>query len=448
MPRVQFVGQSARDPDNISSSTSRLMNCYLEPVGGRSQMVLKSVLSMAPFANIDGVFTRAAKEVNGLVYIAHNGGLYEVNSNGTVVLLGAIDDSEDTTISGNDGKVTIATNGKYYVWDGTDLTQPTSGAFSDFGSVTYFGSLTILTERNGNRVQWSDVYDPSTLGGLSFATADAYNGAVLRAEAVAGSVWIFKDNSIERWYQNGADLAPIAGGAIEFGLKAHGLIALLPNAAFFVSSDSKVRLLSGEMKTISTRAVETALTVKKATHCFFYQDEGHDICVIRFSDASAWCYDIATGMWHERAEGRAGKSWSAIASVKAFGEWHVVTAIGNIFSLKRGNTDANRPLIREATGKTLQIEGNPFVVSRVEVQGRTGRSDLPDGRPATVELSLSRDHGETFGDPKPRSMGKVGEYRARMIWRSLGQFQQLTPKITWADAAEITIDADVMVDIA
>ena len=446
MPSVQFVTQSAVDSDNRAANTSRLINCYIEPVGGRSPMVLKSVLGMTEFATVPGVFARAVKLVGDLVYIVQYGKLYSVSSAAVVTELGDVVDSESTTISSSDDNVTVAAGGRYYVWDGATLTEPASGAFSSFGSVAFFNGLTVLTERNGNRVQWSDIYDPTTLDGLSFATADAHDGKLLRVLSIGGSVYMFKANSIEQWYQNGADLAPVAGGAIEYGLKGYNLIAPFPNGAFFVSSDNKVMRMGGGIQAISNRAVETAIAQGEPTHCLFYQDEGHDFCVIRFGSRPAWVYDIATGLWHERSEGEPGDTWTASHSFNAWGGWHVVTQTGKIYTLGRTNADYGEPLIRQATSSTLQNDDELFCIDKVRMLARAGRADI--GRDAQLMLETSKDFGETWTDPKVASVGALGEYGQRTIWRRLGQFRQFTARVTWADVAEIPVDNIAMVDIS
>lgn len=444
MATFNLVTQSERDADNRAANTERMVNCMIEPVG--KNMVLKSVLGMTAFATVPNIFARAMIEVGGVVYLAQGGALFSITSAGVVTNLGAITDSAETTLSSNNGNVTVVAGGNYYVWDGTTLSQPTTGAFSDFGSVAYFGSLTVLTERNGQRVQWSDVLDPTTLDGLSFATANTFDDDLLRVMSVGGALWMFGKQSVEQWYQNGADLAPVSGGAIEFGLKGYGLLAKTPNGAFCVSSDNKVRLVQAGMAPISTRGVETAISQGSPTHCFFYEDEGHEICVVRFSDRPAWCYDLATGLWHERAEGFPDDPWSAIASVKAFDKWHVVIDVGSVYQLERTNEDATWPLIRQVTSATLGQEGSRFRIMRLEVEGRVGESDL--GRDAQVMLEMSCNQGATWTAPKVRSMGNLGEYDKRMVWHTLGQFRNATARLTISDPAELPLANKIYVDVS
>ena len=444
MAGFQLVPQSEQDSDNRSLNTARMLNCYLEPVG--QDMTIKSVLGMTAFATVEGVFTRAVAEIEGRIYVVRGGGLYQIIADGTVTRRGDVDDSPETSISSNTGSVTVTAGGKYYTWDGTTLSQPTAGAFTAFGSVSYIGGLTVLTELNGNRLQWSDVRDPSTLDGLSFNRAAAFDDDILRGMAIGGSFFVFKEKSIEQFYQNGADLASISSSGIEYGLKAYNLLSKTPNGAFFVSSENKVMLMAGQPQPISTRGVETALESATPTHCFFYQDEGHDFCAIRFDDRPSWVYDMATGFWHERSEGDITDAWSAVGSVRAFGAWHVALFAGDVVKLERTNIDATGPLIRQITTKTIRMDGNRFKVTRLEVEGRVGYSAL--GRDAIITLQISRDGGNTWTEPKPRSMGDVGNYNVRAVWRQLGQAREATARLTWADAAEIPINNTAFLDVS
>lgn len=463
MPQITLVPQSEQDSDNIAANSARMVNCYLEPVG--SEMVIKSVLGMDPVDDGSGGgfvvgsgTVRAMEEINNTLYVVQGGVLYRVlilasvSSDGTTTttsgiaqVLGSVSDSVQTSISSNDGNITVTAGANYYLWDGTTLSQPTFGAFSSFSSVSYIGGLTVLT--GGNQIQWSDIYDPDTLDGLSFGTADAFDGSIVRGMTIGGRYWVFKDRSIETWYQNGADLAPIAGAAIEYGLLAYNLLAKIPNGAFFVSSEGKVMILSGSQpQPISSRGVETAIANDTPSRCFHYQDEGHDFLVICFEGRPAWVYDLGTGLWHERAEGPTQEPWSAVQAAKTGSRWFAITDDGSLSYLARTNIDGANPLIRQVTTKTLRSDGNRFRLSRFEVEGRVGRSDL--GRDAIVELEMSRDAGETWTDPKPRSMGAQGNYNQRMVWRSLGQFREGTARLTWSDAAEIPLNNKAFMDVS
>ena len=446
MPMVEFVGQSARDADNIAANPSRLINCYREPVvmGGRTGWAIKSVPGLTPLAQLPGLFVRAMTTVEGRLYAAGANGLMEIDAEGDVTVLGTIPDCDCTTMSGNNGVVTVVAGGDYWTWDGTTLTNPAPGAFDDFGAVEFFGDYTILTERNGRRFQWSDQADATDLPGLNFSTADGRDDNILRAFQINGVLYLFKETSHEIWFLTGqagaAALERTAGGVFDVGLKAFGLICRLPAAAFFVTDDNKAALISGgQVQPVSTPAVETAIQYGEPVACIAYEDEGHTFAAIIFADRPAWVFDLATNEWHERAEGANFGPWSALSSAKFGGKWYAGRADGAVLLFERNNEDGEAPLIREATSRTLYLEGTRFVASQLEMFPRQGFTA------GHMTLALSRDGGLTWGDEKPRAIGPVGNYSNRVIWRRLGQFRQLTARVRWADSDDVTLNAEARV---
>lgn len=442
MPMLEFFGQSARDGDNIAANPSRLINCYREPVvsAGRSAAVVKSVLGLSELVNLPGVFTRAMDSVDTRLFAVAGGRLWQIAIDGTPTDRGAIDDDEATSISGNNGDVTVVANGKYYRWDGTALTQPTAGAFSAFGSHDYIGGYTVITEQDGARFQWSDLLDANSLPGLNFSTADGRDDKLVRPFALNGVLYLFKETSHEIWYVTGAAGASAferqAGGVQDIGLKGHNLITRIPGAAFFVGDDNRAHLLAGGVRPVSIPAVETAIKTCRPRSCFTYEDEGHTFCVVTFRDCAAWVYDLATGEWHERAEGVDLASWSATCSAKFNGEWFCGRDDGAIFQFAPVGFDGTTPLVREATSRTLYQDGQRFTVNEVELFPRQGFQS------ASVELEISRDGGLTWTPPKVRQIGPVGEYAQRVIWRSMGQCRQITARVRFTASQRFTMLAE------
>lgn len=441
MPQVEFVGQGARDGDNVAANPSRLLNLYREVVisGGRTQYVLKSVPGATLVVGLGGVWVRHMAEVGGLLYTLCNSRFYEIESDGSVNDLGAVTDSAETTISGNNGDVVAVSGGKYYLWDGATLSEPTAGAFSDFGSVTYLGNYTVLSQLNGRMFQWSNVADASDLPGLNFSTADGRDDDILRVMAINGVLYIFKQKSYEIWYLTGQSGASAferqVGGVIDTGLNGYGQICQFDGGAFFVGDDGRAYIVSGAAKPISTPAVETAIKNDGPRYCITYDDEGHTFCAIVFDDAPAWVYDVANGEWHERAQGADFQPWSASASAKFNGAWHIGRTGGDILQLGRTNTDGGIVLARRAVSRPLYSDGQRFVVREVEIFPRQGFEA------GSVTLRVSRDNGMTWSAPKVRSWS-VGEYGKRIIWRALGQFRQLVAEITITDAVECSVNAE------
>ena len=444
MPYVEFVGQSRKDADFHQASTSRLLNLYREPA--EDGYVLKAVPGTSTFADLNAVFMRDMQEIDGIIYVACGGKLFSVDSTGTETLLGLILDGT-TDLSGNNGDVAFSAAGRYYVWDGAALTQPTGGAFTSVGSVEFVGQTTVMTELNGRRFQWSAVADATSLNGLDFATAEGRDDDIIRAVVINGNLWLFKEKSAEIWYQTATGFSRVAGGVLDTGLKAFGLVTKFANGAFFIGDDDIAYITSGAgMQPVSTPAVESDIAAGAGVNCFYYEAFGHKFCVIQFSDRAAWVYDISTGEWHNRASGEEYGAWPVITSVKAFGHWHVGGNTGQILRLSESNTDHDGPLYRRAVSRTFR-PGQLFKVPRLEFFGVMGGPNVSAREPEMM-LRMSRDTAKTWGNEHWRSFGASGKYETRAVYRNLGQFRSVTAEITITDATNLPISAKALLETA
>lgn len=444
MPQVEFVGQSAQDQSNIAANPSRLVNCYREPLvpGGRSGYTIKPVpgtelVDTFP-ASVDAVAT-----VSREVYAASGGGLYQMTISGAF-LLGAIPTGTDTIISGNNNHVTVTVDGQYRVWNGTTLSSPAAGAFSRYSGHEYISNYTVLTEQGGRRFQWSDIADPTDLPGLNFSTADGRDDNLIRPVAINGALYLFKETSHEIWYNTGLSGASAferqSGGVYDVGLLAHGLICKVPGGAFFVGDDGRAHLISGGVNPVSIPAVEVSIRKNTPRSCFLYEAFGHTFCVIAFADRVAWVYDIASGEWHERAEGAELGPWRATCSAKNGGVWYAGRDDG-LYRFAEVATDGDMPLVKEMTSRTLTVERRKFVTDLLEAFPRQGFEAQK------LELEVSRDGGVTWTAPKQANIGPVGNYGGRVTWRGLGAARQFTARIRASENFGFAISAECEVVI-
>lgn len=453
MPVIEFAGQSSRDADNAQNSPQRLVNCYREPTGGRSGKVIKSVLGTTALVTLDGVFLRAMTELNGFVYVVHGGRLLRLSSGGDTLDQDGLDDDPQTFMSSNNGSVTIAANGKYYVWNGTSMLTPANLAFTLVADVAFMGQRTVLLEKGGRKVQWSSLAAPATLDATNFATTEQRDDNNLRVFENGGLLWIFKERSIERWQNTGAGFSYLPGSLIERGLKSASLAAQIPDGVFFVGNDGLpyIAQAGGITQPLSggNRAVETALSTSEPTHCLYHEDEGAKHCVIRFADRPAWVLNLSTGEWHERA-GYLDDPWSAICSVRAFGVDLVGMPEGGIHRLERVTVDAGEPLVRTMVSKPLRLPDRPrgFRVPYVQFWGQVGIPPIDDG-PAEFMFSASQDYGKTWRSERQISMGSEGEFGKVMRLRGLGHFPDaMVMRVSISDPYELTIDAECEVQIS
>lgn len=446
MPVVEFVGQSARDQDNITADPSRLVNLYRERAGTGTAW-LKSVPGEERIATLPDLFITAMGNVLGELYVVCNARLYRVAQDGSFYDLGAVAGG-DATIAGNNGYVCVQAGQRYFTYEistGT-LTEPAAGAFSAFGSCDFVDNYTVLTEAGGRLFQWSNLADPTDLPGLNFASAEGRDDNLVRAFGLHGQLYLFKERSHEIWFNTGGAGAEaflrVTGGVKDVGLLGHGLICRFPGGAFMVGSDNRAHLVGpGVLQPVSTPAVETAIKLGKPVCCVNYEDEGHTFCAIVFRDQPAWVYDIATGEWHERASGADLSPWRAAASARLGTDWVIGNDAGEVLALRRSNVDAAGPLVREATSRTLYLDGARPILRELEFFVRQGFSA------AEILLSVSRDGGITWTPWKQRPISEQGEYGRRVIWRQLGQARQVTVKVRVTDALEAPLSSQARITL-
>lgn len=450
MPKYSFFTQAARDESNVAASSEELVNLYPEQAPGdaRTRIALRSVPGEVVFADPGQPLVRAAAVAVSKFWTVAAGNLYEIASDGSVFNRGAVGNSLETSISGNGTNVCVVANGDYSVWDGATLTNPTPGAFSDFGSVTFSDFDTILTELNGRRFQWSDTADPTTLDGLNFATAEARDGDILRAEVDRAQLFLFTEECIEVWRNTGVAgssryrrLTVIDTGR---GLKGYHLLASDAFGIFFVGNDGVAYILSGSgIQPVSTPAVQSDIADGSPSAAYYYEDRGHKFCVIRFSDRPAWAYDLTTQLWHRRQSGVDRDAWNVQRMATAYGKWIGVDDFGVAVEMQRTNSDRGQPLKRIMRGKPIYMDGRKFSVAEFEALCSVGESNL--GRDAEIVLRWSRDGGQTWEGDQSGSLGTLGDYDKQVRFHALGRGESFTPEISCTEMTDVVFYSDANV---
>lgn len=450
MAKYSFFTQAARDESNVAASSEELVNVYPEQAPGdaRTRIALRSVPGEVVLTDIGTPLVRAAAQAVNKFYTVAAGNLYEIAADGSVFNRGSVGNSMETTISGNGTNVCVVAGGNYRIWNGTTLTTPRPGAFSSFGSVTFSDFDTILTELNGRRFQWSATAAPATLNALNFATAEARDGNILRAEVNQAQLFLFTEECIEVWRSTGVAgssryrrLTVIDAGR---GLRGYHLLTSDAFGIFFVANDGVAYMLSGSsIMPVSTPAVQSDLEDGNPTACYYYEDRGHKFCVIRFTNRPAWVYDLTTQLWHRRQTGVERSGWGLQRMATAYGYWLGVDDFGLVVKMARTNTDRGLPLKRIMRGKPLYMDGRKFSVPMFQALASVGESNI--GRDAEIMLRWSWDGGQTWEGPQTASLGGLGDYGQKVEFNALGRGEEgFTPELSCTDPTDVVFYSDAV----
>ena len=292
---------------------------------------------------------------------------------------------------------------------------------------------------------------------------------------------MFGTNSVEVWYDAGTvdfPLQRIQGAFNELGCAATFSVAKLDNALFWLGADARGRGIvyrangySGVR--VSTHAVEWQIqnygNISDAV-AYTYQRDGHSFYVLIFPSAgTAWVYDAATQAWHERAgwsdgefvrhrsncqvefnsqnvvgDYQNGKIYAFDLDVYAddtqtqkwLRSWRALPAGQN--NLKRS---AHHSLQLDAeTGvglaqypgydaEKLLTEAGLYLTTEAGEYLTTNDYLATPGYDPQVMLRWSDDAGHTWSNEHWNSMGKIGAYGFRTIWRRLGMTEKIRDRV-------------------
>jgi hypothetical protein len=484
MPSLVLAAKSTADRDNRNPSAERLVNCYAYPApeGAKAPLIIRASAGLRDHSSVPGPFLRAMERINDELYIVSAGALWKITEAGTAVMLASVTDDPNTSLAGHRDNVTIAAGGAYAVWNGTAITEPGSGALAEVSSVAFLSQYTLMGELGAARVEWTEVGDPLDRNALYFATAEARDDKIVRIMSYGAYLMVMKETSVETWGTTGlggsSAFIRIGGEVIERGLKSYNLACWTPEGLFWVGTDDMARL---NASIVSPPNVTLAIGAGEPTHCFYYEDRGHKLAVIRFEDRPAWVYDITMEYWHERAEGVAHRPWDAIDAAYCYGQWHIGDRHGRVYRLGVQPHDVGAVMRRTITSRNLFIGNADFSVGLLELEGRFGAYDIEetapnwlttesgfpltteDGqpiiledqgpiethrRPGRIEARFSRDGGHTFGLPKQRDIGKTGDYTARCRFHALGQFSDMVVELSMTDPVDTPLLSEANVAVS
>jgi len=262
-------------------------------------------------------------------------------------------------------------------------------------------------------------------------------------------IWLFGSNSVEVWYDAGATPFPMAriqGAFLEVGCAAAYSVAKLDNSVFWLGADARGRGIvyraNGYTPTrISTNAVEYAIqnysNISDAIG-YTYQQDGHPFYVLIFPSAQAtWVFDVSTNLWHERAGFDNGQFTRHRSNCQmAFNNKIVVGDYdnGNIYAFDLTNYADNGAIQKWLRSwralPTGQNNLKRTAHHSLQLDAETGVGiNNGQGSDPQVMLRWSDDGGHTWSNEHWKSMGAIGGYGYRTIWRRLGMTDKIRDRV-------------------
>jgi hypothetical protein len=438
MPALSLVGPSSPlrtsiaevrrivnwEPMRIESSTGQGgAGAFLKQIAGLIQRTMF------------GSAIRAMKVSQGRLFAATSGQLVEIMDDWSAISWGAIADGL-TSIDDNETQLGIVANGLGFAFDlSTNVISSITDNWPGSTSINVLDGIGVLTPPGSNHFYLTSVQDFTVLDALDFASADSSPGNIVAALVKHRQLLLLKDRSGEVWYDSGDATFPFArddSAVIEVGCAASRSLCKVAGVYYWLGQDEDGNgFVYGMPGYVAQRISSDALEEQLATisdlsgaTAWVYQQEGQARYVLNVPGLSTtWVYNVAAGIWHERAEWVDGDwaQWRATCHAFAFGRHLVGDATGRLYELDPlTNTFAGDPQRRlwrsphnaAPTGATESF-GSFQVLCDVGL-------GLPDGTAPTMLLRYSNDGAKTWESWSELSLGAAGEFETRVRDTGLG----------------------------
>lgn len=453
--KIGLVGPSSQER-SLPFDAQRTVNFY--PVfdkEGKEVSALYGTPGLLLFATAGtGPIRGEYAATNGRCFAVSGSSLYEINSDGSSVARGSLDQ--------NIGIVSMTENGfQLAICDGisvyiftyatnayqkvTDVDLPQSG------TITFIDGYFVVNQIGTGKFFISALYDGLSWAALDFATAESSPDELIRVINAVGLLWLLGSKTGEIWSNTGASNFPferISGAKMEAGILAAHTAVAMDNSLFWVGRDDNgsgivFRANGFTPQRVSTNAIE--LLIQRAPspetlRAYPYQQEGHTFYVLTGGGMdTTLVYDLSTQLWHERAylnEDGAFELHRASCGMFAFNKQLVGDREnGNIYVLSQDVfSDNGESLASDRIYTHLSDEGKRIRFGTLEIDFEMGVGlQSGQGEDPQVMMRLSKDGGKTWSNWYTTTIGRVGKYKNKARFRRLGMADIMTFHIRITD---------------
>lgn len=419
---------SSSPGNRAQESAGRIINGYAEPLGkgARSEAVWRRVPGLTQFATSSEETFRGMIQVDSTLFAVFSGQVMSTTSAG-----GAM--TTEDTLSGS-AEVFIAVNNNSP--NDVVVVDPDEGAFTinpANGDVNDFADVDLPQPADVCMIDgyffapiadgrcFASGLNAVTVNATHFITAEAKRDTLLRGVPWNGQLLLCGTGSIEVWSGDNPNAVGFPFNrvtVIQRGLLSRYGIAGYQDgfgkALCFVGDDGGVHLLNGyQPEKISPpdldRLIEDVAD-KNTIKVYCYVSRGRGIFVVT-SDDWTWEFNLTSQKWNERASYLIDR-WRGVAPYYAFGKWLCGdTQSGYLYeidaSVAREGTNPLR--FRLESGPVHQFP-NRMQIARIDIDVVTGvgiaSGDDPEQTDPTLELSVSRDSGVNWDDPRLLKLGR------------------------------------------
>jgi hypothetical protein len=441
---IEVAGPTQKDRSPQLSS-QMTMNMYLAP-GRETKWAAYDFPGAKSFVTRSGS-DRGQHVFNDELYQVSGGQLLRIESDGTVLSLGAIPGNGRCVFADDGVNLVIVSDGLVSVYDGETVERIGSTNLETPNSVAYLNGY-FLYDGDEGRFQASDAGDPATINDLSVGVANSDGDRLIRGYVHNQVVWWMGPRALEPWYFSGSGDLPferLEQGIVKRGLGACYSVASNDEAIFFLGSDRQVyRLAQSSAQNVtsgSAKAIENFTTIDDAVAWLFTFDSQEFYLLTFPTEGKTLLHSVTYGYWVNLSSGMSEGRHIASSGAYCYGKNIIADyRSGNLYELDGETyTDNGEARLRyrdcaPITGRQLGIPGRRILCGRLQLDVEMGVG-LASGQGVDPRLLCrwSNDGGKTFGPETFTAIGAMGDYDRRVDFDAFVDGYNLVARIGCSD---------------
>lgn len=351
-----------------------------------------------------------------------NNGLFGVSGNKLYngsTEVGTVDGDGLVSFYGYEDFLFVNAGERIYKYDGTTFSTILFPDDANVSKITVGASRLIALRKDTGTFYWSEPLGLA-IPSLNFATAENVPDKLVDLLFIADRLYLFGSETVEIW-PAGTDqdlpFQPLPGATMPVGIKAVGCATQVDRTFAWVTNYNEV-CLGSQDNIISDPELQTRISRSTHTRLWrFYVDDNEFLALTL--DDETWVFGIRNQLW---------------AQFKSYNEdnWVCTCYENGYFGTIRNGALAQWSddysdfggIIQRTFNGWLSLYGEPMWLSNVVLRTNPGTTPYLEGDYSEpfVELRTSQDGGKTWQPWQRQSLGVQGNYRARVMWSSLGQF--------------------------
>lgn len=383
--------------------------------------------------------SRGSYAVGDFRYVVNRDRLFKIANDNTATIVGTLLTTSGRVDMRDNGTQLMIVDGPYgYIYNMSTLafSQITDPDFPGGNTVDFLNGYFIVNKPNSGEFFISTQYDGLVWDALDFATAESNPDNLIRVFVNNGQLHLYGTSTTEFWGDSGAldfPLARIGAAAVEWGLAARWSLVKFVDSVIFLAKNrlGAVQVFvmdNGVAVAVSTPNLDYLLAqyaragqVADATG-LSYMVSGHPMYQLNFPTRNVtWCYDGKTKEWHMLQSGN-NRHLAEIQYSHAENSFVTSYLDGSLYKFSDTEyTDNGGAIVREFISRH-QLTANWSVFDEIWLVMESGAGTaLGQGSNPVVIMQYSKDGGHTWSKELWGSIGKIGEYRRRAVWRRLGE---------------------------